>query len=174
MSWVVVIPNEGSHWACVMPIRGLSVPIVQYFRSSNSLLCHYCSVFHLSPFCFSWSWYQTSPILSWTKTSTENNIQKISDPKWTQNVGRFKWSRSGPCPLGWSRARPSFGLTSTQAIRDLFMWHSPIYNASLFSSGLMEYSRHNTMVDKRIAPLISGAVIIYGRGACLRKLVMRP
>ncbi len=63
-------------------------------------MCHYCSVIHLSLFWFLW---QTSPILGWTKTSTENNIQKISDPKWTQkydNVGGFKWSRSGPCPLG--------------------------------------------------------------------------
>ena len=83
-------------------------------------MCHYCNVFHLSPFWF--SWYQTSPILGWTKANTENNPVDISgtlvgespdclllsgtvvgDPKWTQkhdNVGGFKWSQSGPCPLG--------------------------------------------------------------------------
>ncbi len=80
---------------------GLSVPYVQYFRSHSSPVCHYCNVIHLSLFWF--LWYQSSPILGWTKTSTENNIQKIFDPKWTQkydNVGAFKWSRSGPCPLG--------------------------------------------------------------------------
>ena len=80
---------------------GLSIPNFQYFRSRSSPVCHYCSVIHLSLFWF--LWYQTSPILGWTKTSTENNIQKIFDPKWTQkydNVGGFKWSWSGPCPLG--------------------------------------------------------------------------
>ena len=81
---------------------GLSVPNFQYFRSRSSLVCHYWSVIHLSLFWF--MWYQTSPILGWTKTSTENNKQKIFDPKWTQkydNVGGFKWSRFEPCPLGY-------------------------------------------------------------------------
>ena len=64
---------------------GPSVPIFQYFWS-HSLM------------------YQTSPILGWTKTSTENNLQKIFNPKWAQkydNVGGFKWSWFGPCPLGY-------------------------------------------------------------------------
>ncbi len=81
---------------------GPSVPIFQYFRFCSRLLCLYCNVFHLSLFWF--SWYQTSPILGWTKTSTENHIQKIFDLKWTQkydNVGGFKWSQSEPCPLGY-------------------------------------------------------------------------
>ena len=63
-------------------------------------MCHYCNVFHWSLFWF--LWYQTSPILGCT-ASTENNIQKIFEPKWTQkydNVGGIKWSRYGPCPLG--------------------------------------------------------------------------
>ncbi len=81
---------------------GLSVPIFQYFRSRNSLLCHYCNVFHLSLF-FGSSGTKPVPFRDELKASTGNNIQKIFNPKWTQkydNVGGFKWSQFRPCPLG--------------------------------------------------------------------------